>query len=110
EEDKNALEIFRRDADAVVPDGEEPLGPFALDSDLNFGRFRASEFDGVADEILKELGELDGIAIDDRQGIVLDLSAAFGEGKFEVGQGAFEDLVAADGLEGFALRADPGVA
>src|SRR4051794_2301747 len=53
---ENALLILRRNPDPVIPDGEEPVVVIALGSDFHLGRNSVRPvFDGVADQVLKDL-------------------------------------------------------
>ena len=71
EDNKNALKIRRLDADAIVAHGESPkcgwrsagagsrrrIGRFACHADVDMGTGLAMKFEGVADEVLKQLDQ-----------------------------------------------------
>src|SRR5262249_13205569 len=76
EGDEDALGILRVDADAVVPDAEEPLTVRCLGVDLDDRRLLLAKLEGVAEQVLKQLHELGAIRADDGQGTVGDLGLA----------------------------------
>ena len=51
---KNALEVFGRDSNTVIPNGEKPFLVLVLRPHVDVGRLFISELDGVADEVLKQ--------------------------------------------------------
>src|SRR2546422_11686034 len=52
---EDALEVLRRDADAVIADGEHAFRRARLRADMDKGSLATAELDGVADEVLQEL-------------------------------------------------------
>jgi len=48
---KDAIEIFRIDADAVILHRKDPLGRLLACGDVNARRLGAVKFDGVADQV-----------------------------------------------------------
>ena len=72
-------------ADAVVGDAEEPLPLLLPGGNADLRRtVRCAELDGVADQVLKQLGQLGLVAADRGQGIVRDRRAALADGGAEV--------------------------
>src|ERR1051326_2847909 len=55
EENKNALMISRRNADAVVPYREQPFRIAGFDCNLDSRRLRPAIFERVSDQVLKQL-------------------------------------------------------
>jgi len=55
---KDALEIFRIDADAVIPYRKDPLGRALGCGNVNARRLGAVKLDGVADQVLQQLTQL----------------------------------------------------
>ena len=53
ENDENAIEVFGLNANAVVLDRKTPFAGLVPGPDVDSRRLLAAEFDGVADEILK---------------------------------------------------------
>src|SRR5438876_560153 len=52
---EDALEVVRRDADAVIPDGEDAFRRARLRAHMDLRSLATAELDGVADEVLQEL-------------------------------------------------------
>src|SRR5260221_1577118 len=102
-EDENAPEILGRDPDPIVPDRKLPFQALAFDLHLNHWRLRAAELDRVADQVLEQLGELDRVPLDARQGVMGYDCAAFFDSQLEVGKGPVQDLLHRHGFERFAL-------
>src|SRR6266705_2149543 len=55
---KDTLEVLRRDPNAVVPNGENPLTPAGSGSNMNLWSVPVAVFDGVPNQILKQLRKL----------------------------------------------------
>ena len=106
---EDAAEILFVDAEAVVADGEDPVLAFAAGADADFGALFAAVFNGVADEVLKELHEVAGFGHDDGQIGVGDAGAAFADGLAQVGEGFEEGGFAGDGFERAVFAAGHGV-
>ena len=62
EDDKDALPVLRVDANPIVPHRKAPRLALPRGRDVHTGRLRPTELEGVAQEILEELGELRGVA------------------------------------------------
>src|SRR5205807_8954079 len=58
---EDALKVFRCDADAVVPDGEQPLVVLLLGANLQLRRALGAELDGVGDRVLEQAHQLAAI-------------------------------------------------
>ena len=54
---ENAIAMVRFDADAVIFHRENPIAPLSLDGNMHAGRCVSLEFDGICDQVLKDLGE-----------------------------------------------------
>ena len=54
---EDAILVLCVDADAVVADGKVPQVAFTLGVDVDFWRRRAAKLQGVADQVLKNLGQ-----------------------------------------------------
>src|SRR5579884_3594445 len=52
---ENPIVIFRRDADTVVPNGEDAFGAAALRRHVNARTLLRAVFNAVADQVLKDL-------------------------------------------------------
>ena len=55
EDDEDALEILLGNADSIIARRKVPASRFLLDTDPNLQRPLAAKFNGVADEVLKQL-------------------------------------------------------
>src|SRR5437667_12201852 len=55
---EDALEVVRRDADAVIPDGEDAFRRARLRTHMEMRSLATAERDGLADEDLQELHKL----------------------------------------------------
>jgi hypothetical protein len=55
---EDALVVLRRDSDAVVPHSDLPQRSIPLRENVDFRNARASEFDGVRHQVLKQLAQL----------------------------------------------------
>jgi hypothetical protein len=108
ENDEDAIALLGRNADAIVADLNGPGGALAKGGNLDAWRERGAEFDGVGDEILEELSELDFVGHYHGKSISPDVHAAFLDGDAKIFQGAIECGVAANRLERFTFRADAG--
>src|SRR5439155_312740 len=86
--DKDILAILRRNADAVVGNGEFPFVLLPLSGDLNLRSFWPAKFNGIADQVLKYLRDLRGIRQDNRQVIVGDLCLTLADRDLKIGNGA----------------------
>ncbi len=75
---------------------------------MNLRAAFAMEFHGIADEILKQLGQLGGVRHHGRQRVAGDLGVGFMQRDGEIGEGEIERGVAVGGFEGFATGADAG--
>jgi hypothetical protein len=73
---EDALLVSRSDADAVVPDCKPPGAVVFLGRDLDNRRLLAAKLEGIGEEILEELDELNFIALNGGQGSRTDLRAA----------------------------------
>jgi hypothetical protein len=72
EHPEDPLAVRRLDPDAVVGHEEAPARAVAAGADPDAGRrARPGELDGVGDEVLEELGELQGAAAHGRQRVHL---------------------------------------
>ena len=58
---KNTFKVLWLDADPVILDGKDPIVPTQPGADLNLRLALVAVFNGVSDQILKELGELRAI-------------------------------------------------
>jgi len=67
---EDTVDVLRGNADPIVAHGEAPHRTLALGREVHPRRLVAVELDGVPDEILEELAQLEGIAVDDRQVVV----------------------------------------
>src|SRR5204863_7396433 len=97
EEHEYPLGVLRLDADAVVADGEAPVGAGLprpavhprlnprLGRDLHARRLLAVEFDRVADQILEDLAQLQAVRHYGRQVIARNLAAGLGDRGAQVG-------------------------
>src|SRR5262249_15896484 len=103
------IAILRVEADAVVGDAEEPFLVLSFGGDTDDGSLVVAKLDCVPDEILKQLPELDRVTHDRRKSTALNFGAAFLDRLVERDEGAVENLLAMDRLEGFALSADAGI-
>ena len=99
EDDENAIGKLRVDADAVVANFDLPFSADVFGSDVHDRRLVTVEFDRVADEVLKQLRELGGVAHDDRQFIKNYLAAVFGDSGLQVVDGLGDDFPAVGDFE-----------
>src|SRR2546427_62363 len=81
---EDALEVFRRDADAVVPDGEHAFRRARLRADMDLGSLAAAELDGVADEVLQQLDELSLVGHDSGQFVARHQGARLPDGNAQI--------------------------
>src|ERR1035438_3434242 len=83
---KYAIEILRRNADAIVAHRQLPGLVRAAGADMDVGRLaRLAELDAIADQVLHKLRQLGRVAHERRQGIVADHGAAVVNGDLQVG-------------------------
>ena len=111
EDQKDTIEVFGWNANAVVADGKFPAGNSALfwqaaGRDMNLRGLLTTKLNGVADEILQELGELHWIPFHRRQGLRLYLRSTFFDGDLQVQQRVFENLTDVGWRKGLAGCAD----
>lgn len=64
--EKNALLLFRGNTNAVIPNRKHPISVLQFGGNMDLGRFLTMKFDGIANEVLKQLNELNFITPDDR--------------------------------------------
>lgn len=77
---EDPLGVFHVDADAVIFHHELPLSVLPFDGDVNVRRrLLLLELDGVVDQVLEELGQLDGVPFEGGQRIVVDGGVTFGD-------------------------------
>src|SRR6516164_6675129 len=96
---KDAVEVLRGDADAIVADRKDPAVFLLESADVDFRRAFAMEFEGVADEILEELGHLGGIGSEDREGVARDRSFGCFDAGLEIVEGVSQYGVQVCGCE-----------
>ena len=94
ENHKDLLSILGIDPDPVILDAEHPLVAPAFCLDLNPWYPIVPEFDGITDEILKQLYQLRVITQHDRQGITHDLRARLLNRLLEIAQRAIQRRLA----------------
>src|SRR5690606_20520594 len=111
---KNAIEIFLVKADSII--GNRQLNPFAVIFDATFARdfykwgtILFGVFQGIADQILKQLANLDGIAVDMSQRNRFDAAAGPFECIAEIPENFLQLLVQINFQEWPAARRDLGV-
>src|SRR5262245_234281 len=92
-QNEDALEVFRVDANAIIPYVKNPVTIFPVGANMNFGPSLAAELNGVTDKVLKKLAQLDAISLHRRQRIVFYDCAAFPDRHFQVGNGIVRDFV-----------------
>ena len=66
-EEKDAFEIFWRNPDPIVRNRELPLRALALGANVDFGWVLATKLNGIANQVLKKLRELHGVALNSGQ-------------------------------------------
>ena len=110
-DDEDTVGKSRVNADAIVGNGEVPVGVVLCGGDGDVGgKVGFAEFEGIADEVLEELGELGVVAVEGGKGAVDgDDGASFANGDFEVLEGAVDDFVAVNGGEGFGAGVEAGI-
>src|SRR6267143_633317 len=81
---EDALEVRRRDADAVVPNGEYAFGGAGLHADVDLRSLATAELDGVADEVLQQLDHLCLVGHDGGQLIVRHQRARLFDGNTQI--------------------------
>src|SRR3989442_2405105 len=91
-EEKDAFEIFWRNPDPIVRNRELPLRALALGANVDLGWVLAPKLNGIANQILKKLRELHGVALNGRQWVVKNRCAAFLEGHFQICQRPRQNL------------------
>jgi hypothetical protein len=110
EHPEDPLAVRRLDPDAVVGHEEAPARAVAAGADPDAGRrARPGELDGVGDEVLEELGELQGVAAHGRQRVHLHRGLGLVEPVLQVGEDVGDDEVAVDLGELLLGAADAGV-
>ena len=67
---EDALEVIRRDADAVIADGEHAFRRARPRAHMDMRSLATAELDGVADEVLQELHKLSLVGHDGGQFVV----------------------------------------
>src|SRR6266545_7297097 len=77
---EDALEILRRDANAIVAHGQFPDRPLALAADVDLRRRFSVELEGVAHEVLEKLSEQARIAFHSRERVEGELGAGVSNG------------------------------
>ena len=84
---------FRRDADTVIADDEMPVVLVAGNCDMDFGRFVvAAVFDGIADQILKQLFDVYFLHEQYRENIMSDRGVTFPYCQAQILQHSREDV------------------
>ena len=81
---------LRVDADAVVADGELPILSVTADVQVNLRRRFTAELQRVAQQVLKQLGQLEQVGPDGRQLAMRDFGSRFLDAPVEVVQGLLE--------------------
>jgi hypothetical protein len=108
EDDEDALAVPWRNGNAVVPDAYRPGRADPLRENFNAGYLFAAEFNGVANQVLKKLSELNFVGHNDGKRRALYAGATLLDGGAEIFQRAIEHDVAPNGPQRFGLGADPG--
>ena len=83
---KDTVEILGIDANPIVGNGKNPFPILEAGGDMDFGDTVAPVFDGVSDEVLKQLDQLRFDHDEGREGIVGDLRATILNGLAEIVQ------------------------
>src|SRR5262249_42616405 len=101
EDEKNPLGMLWGDADAVIADGEDPLPALGPGADVNARRLsRLAELDGVADEVLEQLGQLGSVRQHRGQVLGADLRAALLDHRLQIGDDLTHDCRAVGQRQG----------
>src|SRR4030042_3745098 len=108
-DDEDAFVVLGVYANAVVPNGEDPLVVLSFGADVNNGRRLSSELDGVAHQVLQDLHELGFIRDHGGQGIVSNHGIGLIDGRLEVGEGLLQHLLPVGLPKGLAPGAHPRV-
>src|SRR5262245_11716046 len=103
-DDKDSIQIFRLDSDAVVPYRYQPVPRFLLGLHAHDRCLTAPELDGVANQILEQLCELCRIPLDLRQRLARDSGARLSDCHLQIGQGPVQRPIAVHLLKGFTSR------
>ena len=98
EQDEHPLAILGGDPDAIIADGERPCAILALGGDVNAQRSFGPKLDGVADQVLEQLGQLGGVADDGREGIVGQVGVTLVDRHPQAGFDTLEDRFEIDVL------------
>jgi hypothetical protein len=79
-DDENPLGILRGDANPIVADGKNPPVAVSAGRDMDAGRLGSAELDGVSDQVLKQLDQLEVICHQCGKGIMSDEGPVFLDG------------------------------
>ena len=108
ENDEDAVEVLRVDADAVVAHAEQPLPVASHDRDPDIRGCGPAELECVRDEVQEQTLELARVGRDRRQPVPGDGRASLLDRELEVRQRAVEHGVHFSRSERGTPRADPG--
>ena len=96
---------FGINSDSIVFDRQGAELSVRFGPDVNPWRFLISELDGISDEVLEQLSELSGVAMDHRQRVPADLRLALFYRDSEIVHRMVHQLGNLDGFQGFPLCA-----
>ena len=102
--DENLLKVLGRDSDSVVLDCEEPLLLFLLRSYSDSRGMNRSELEGVADQILENLGELSLVGANRWQRFMIDNGPRGVNFGLQIMQDALDQICTIDRFQFAATR------
>src|SRR5262249_19796282 len=106
---KDTVGMGHVESNTVVPYRDLPLAVVPHRRYINHGRTLPAKLDGIANQVLKYLGQLNLITIDGWKCLSIDSCPTFLNGNLQVGERIIENFIAIGGHQFSSTCVDPRV-